>query len=241
MPIGHQDPRCRTLAPQHRDLSPELVVKPPALGHGRSHPVLAAPCHGRCPSSQFRLVVKMALKLLLVFVEYTEPNALLLIHAVNAVDQARGECSPSCQRDACLGMVRHRGHVVCPTPTPCVMATAHGSPPRAPSRDGDGGRYWGCSALCPKPAPAAALVSPAPVACPRRVSVVQPDGHPAAAQRGRHGAAGVRDDPHQQGQHRGWPCRAVGPPCPHRTRPSPVPLLLARRWLPSRTRTPSTT
>ncbi|KAM6300433.1 FH1/FH2 domain-containing protein 1 [Aegotheles albertisi] len=42
--------------------------------------------------SSFRLVVKMALKLLLVFVEYTEPNALLLIHAVNAVDQARGTC-----------------------------------------------------------------------------------------------------------------------------------------------------
>ncbi|NWS72024.1 FHOD1 protein, partial [Crotophaga sulcirostris] len=42
--------------------------------------------------STFRLVVKMALKLLLVFVEYTEPNALLLIRAVNAVDQARGAC-----------------------------------------------------------------------------------------------------------------------------------------------------
>ncbi|XP_071613261.1 FH1/FH2 domain-containing protein 1 isoform X1 [Heliangelus exortis] len=42
--------------------------------------------------SPFRLVVKMALKLLLVFVEYTEPNALLLIHAVNTVDQARGTC-----------------------------------------------------------------------------------------------------------------------------------------------------
>ncbi|XP_055674615.1 FH1/FH2 domain-containing protein 1 isoform X1 [Falco peregrinus] len=42
--------------------------------------------------SPFRLVVKMALKLLLVFVEYTEPNALLLIRAVNTVDQARGTC-----------------------------------------------------------------------------------------------------------------------------------------------------
>ncbi|XP_009081395.1 PREDICTED: FH1/FH2 domain-containing protein 1 [Acanthisitta chloris] len=42
--------------------------------------------------SPYRLVVKMALKLLLVFVEYTEPNALLLIRAVNAVDQARGAC-----------------------------------------------------------------------------------------------------------------------------------------------------
>uniref|UniRef100_A0A8C4UMN2 Formin homology 2 domain containing 1 n=1 Tax=Falco tinnunculus TaxID=100819 RepID=A0A8C4UMN2_FALTI len=46
----------------------------------------------RHPLSQFRLVVKMALKLLLVFVEYTEPNALLLIRAVNTVDQARGTC-----------------------------------------------------------------------------------------------------------------------------------------------------
>ncbi|NXG36712.1 FHOD1 protein, partial [Dromaius novaehollandiae] len=42
--------------------------------------------------SPFRLVVKMALKLLLVFVEYTEPNAQLLIRAVNAVDRARGAC-----------------------------------------------------------------------------------------------------------------------------------------------------
>ncbi|NWX91902.1 FHOD1 protein, partial [Nothoprocta pentlandii] len=42
--------------------------------------------------SPYRLVVKMALKLLLVFVEYTEPNAQLLIHAVNTVDQARGTC-----------------------------------------------------------------------------------------------------------------------------------------------------
>ncbi|NXD84380.1 FHOD1 protein, partial [Halcyon senegalensis] len=42
--------------------------------------------------SLYRLVVKMALKLLLVFVEYTEPNALLLIRAVNAVDQSRGTC-----------------------------------------------------------------------------------------------------------------------------------------------------
>ncbi|XP_030907616.2 FH1/FH2 domain-containing protein 1 [Melopsittacus undulatus] len=42
--------------------------------------------------SPYRLVVKMALKLLLVFVEYMESNALLVIHAVNAVDQARGTC-----------------------------------------------------------------------------------------------------------------------------------------------------
>uniref|UniRef100_A0A7N6BI91 Formin homology 2 domain containing 3b n=1 Tax=Anabas testudineus TaxID=64144 RepID=A0A7N6BI91_ANATE len=38
----------------------------------------------------FRLVVKTALKLLLVFVEYTESNAALLIKAVNAVDTKRG-------------------------------------------------------------------------------------------------------------------------------------------------------
>ncbi|KAM4600328.1 FH1/FH2 domain-containing protein 3 [Polymixia lowei] len=40
--------------------------------------------------SKFRLVVKTALKLLLVFVEYTEANAALLIKAVNIVDNKRG-------------------------------------------------------------------------------------------------------------------------------------------------------
>ncbi|XP_066572094.1 FH1/FH2 domain-containing protein 3 isoform X4 [Amia ocellicauda] len=40
--------------------------------------------------SKFRLVVKTALKLLLVFVEYTEFNAQLLIEAVSAVDAKRG-------------------------------------------------------------------------------------------------------------------------------------------------------
>nr|XP_015212473.1 PREDICTED: FH1/FH2 domain-containing protein 3 isoform X1 [Lepisosteus oculatus] len=40
--------------------------------------------------SKFRLVVKTALKLLLVFVEYTESNAQLLIEAVSAVDTKRG-------------------------------------------------------------------------------------------------------------------------------------------------------
>ncbi|XP_065814068.1 FH1/FH2 domain-containing protein 3 isoform X2 [Labrus bergylta] len=39
--------------------------------------------------SKFRLVVKTALKLLLVFVEYTESNASLLIKAVNVVDAKR--------------------------------------------------------------------------------------------------------------------------------------------------------
>lgn len=35
--------------------------------------------------------MKTALKLLLVFVEYTESNAQLLIEAINMVDQKRGE------------------------------------------------------------------------------------------------------------------------------------------------------
>ncbi|KAM9301904.1 FH1/FH2 domain-containing protein 1 [Gastrophryne carolinensis] len=40
--------------------------------------------------SPYRLVVKTALKLLIVFVEYTESNAPLLIKAVNTVDSNRG-------------------------------------------------------------------------------------------------------------------------------------------------------
>ncbi|NXK39473.1 FHOD3 protein, partial [Piprites chloris] len=40
--------------------------------------------------SKFRLVVKTALKLLLVFVEYTESNSPLLIQAVSTVDENRG-------------------------------------------------------------------------------------------------------------------------------------------------------
>lgn len=42
------------------------------------------------PSCQFRLVVKTALKLLLVFVEYSECNAPLLIEAIASVDAKRG-------------------------------------------------------------------------------------------------------------------------------------------------------
>lgn len=38
---------------------------------------------------QFRLVMKTSLKLLIVFVEYAESNALLLIKAVNSVDKNR--------------------------------------------------------------------------------------------------------------------------------------------------------
>ncbi|CAH2104042.1 unnamed protein product [Euphydryas editha] len=41
-------------------------------------------------SSKFRHVVKTALKLLLVFVEYTEKNCLILIDAINAVDSSNG-------------------------------------------------------------------------------------------------------------------------------------------------------
>lgn len=41
------------------------------------------------PSRQFRLVVKTALKLLLVFVEYSECNAPLLIEAIASVDTKR--------------------------------------------------------------------------------------------------------------------------------------------------------
>ncbi|XP_063372890.1 FH1/FH2 domain-containing protein 3 isoform X2 [Cydia amplana] len=41
-------------------------------------------------SSKFRHVVKTALKLLLVFVEYTEKNCLLLIDAINTIDPSKG-------------------------------------------------------------------------------------------------------------------------------------------------------
>lgn len=47
--------------------------------------------NGYVLSPQFRLVVKTALKLLLVFVEYSESNAPLLIQAISAVDTKRGE------------------------------------------------------------------------------------------------------------------------------------------------------
>ncbi|KAM6453396.1 FH1/FH2 domain-containing protein 3 isoform 3-T3 [Liasis olivaceus] len=46
--------------------------------------------------SKFRLVVKTALKLLLVFVEYTESNSSLLIEAVAIVDEKRGLKPWSC-------------------------------------------------------------------------------------------------------------------------------------------------
>ena len=51
-------------------------------------------------ASRFRLVVKTALKLLLVFIEYTDSNSLLLIRAVHAVDSAEGEATSPCSGDA---------------------------------------------------------------------------------------------------------------------------------------------
>ncbi|KAF6723061.1 FH1/FH2 domain-containing protein 3 [Oryzias melastigma] len=53
--------------------------------------VFSADC--LCWCLQFRLVVKTALKLLLVFVEYSESNAPLLIQAIASVDTKRG-CKP---------------------------------------------------------------------------------------------------------------------------------------------------
>ena len=41
-------------------------------------------------ASKYRLVVKTALKLLLVFVEYVESNCFLLVNAIHTVDQTRG-------------------------------------------------------------------------------------------------------------------------------------------------------
>jgi len=39
---------------------------------------------------QFRLIVKMAVKLLVVFVEYNESNTLLLLQAIDKVDSKQG-------------------------------------------------------------------------------------------------------------------------------------------------------
>ena len=55
---------------------------------------------------QSRLVVKTALKLLIVFVEYSETNSPLFITAVNTVDHKRGFISihffnPSLPSDFC--------------------------------------------------------------------------------------------------------------------------------------------
>lgn len=42
-------------------------------------------------ASKYRILVKTALKLLLVFVEYAEGNCSLLVQAIHAVDTAKGE------------------------------------------------------------------------------------------------------------------------------------------------------
>ncbi|GBN94516.1 FH1/FH2 domain-containing protein 3 [Araneus ventricosus] len=47
-------------------------------------------------SSKYRLVVKTALKLLLVFVEYSDSNSLLLMNTVNLVDSEKGN-QDSCE------------------------------------------------------------------------------------------------------------------------------------------------
>lgn len=44
-------------------------------------------------SSKFRLVVKTALKLLLVFVEYADTNCVLLVKAIRGVDYVRSKCT----------------------------------------------------------------------------------------------------------------------------------------------------
>lgn len=63
------------------------------LADGPPSPSLLAMYKTMCvwPVLQFRLVVKTALKLLLVFVEYTECNTILLLQAVYAVDRLRGQ------------------------------------------------------------------------------------------------------------------------------------------------------
>ncbi|VDM59242.1 unnamed protein product [Angiostrongylus costaricensis] len=47
----------------------------------------------------FRLVVKTALKLLLVFIEYNDNNALYVLAAISAVDRAKGLVMFHCQQD----------------------------------------------------------------------------------------------------------------------------------------------
>jgi hypothetical protein len=62
-------------------------------------------------ASKFRLVVKTALKLLLVFIEYVETNCLLLIKAVHAVDTAHGKW-----HNFCSGMWGDTGYLFNATP-----------------------------------------------------------------------------------------------------------------------------
>lgn len=75
---------------------------------------LPMPLCDSLPSFQFRLVVKTALKLLLVFVEYSESNAPLLIQAVSAVDTKRGKQS----------LLRgHQGHSILDREASCLLAS----------------------------------------------------------------------------------------------------------------------
>lgn len=63
-------------------------------------------------ASKFRLVVKTALKLLLVFVEYVETNCLLLIKAVHAVDTTHGKQHIFCSGILALNLLM-RSNVEC--------------------------------------------------------------------------------------------------------------------------------
>lgn len=69
----------------------EVIPSLPLLSAGERVWHLLTVCS--CVSQfQHRLVVKTVLKLLLVFVEYTENNAVLLIQAANIVDDKRCKC-----------------------------------------------------------------------------------------------------------------------------------------------------
>lgn len=66
---------------------PSPFSSPPGASTG----LAPAPLTRGDPSPQSRLVVKTALKLLLVFVEYSESNAPLFIRAVNSVASTTGQ------------------------------------------------------------------------------------------------------------------------------------------------------
>lgn len=87
--MGHFTPwEGAWLLPGLSFLSPPLRACPLLPGAGRScpSPTLTWSC-----LPQSRLVVKTALKLLLVFVEFSENNAPLFIRAVNSVASANGQ------------------------------------------------------------------------------------------------------------------------------------------------------
>ena len=62
-------------------------------------------------ASKYRLVVKTALKLLLVFVEYTESNALVLVDAINTMDASRGNYVCVCVCEWGFNQVQIRGPI----------------------------------------------------------------------------------------------------------------------------------